>query len=144
MAREASDFDFSEVTAFDRRLLKMAEREYPKQTKDFLNKTIGNEGRRTMRANIKDETTKQTGELLRGIRKRFRKNKKGDYVVRIYMKPRYAAPLEYGHKLVAWGKKTDQTVEPAHFAQKTYLEMAKVFPDRVEEFLDQYLKGFET
>ncbi|MCQ2439601.1 MAG: HK97 gp10 family phage protein [Oscillospiraceae bacterium] len=145
MAREsAAEFDFSEVSALDRKMLQLAEREFPKQTKDFLNKTIGNEGRRVMRKNIKDNTGKVSGELRRGIRKKFRKNKEGVYVVRIYAKPYYAAPVEYGHKLVAWGRKTEDTVEGRHFAQETREEMARVYPERVSAFLDQYLKGFET
>lgn len=140
----AAEFDYSKVTFLNKQLLYFAERDYPKQTKDFLNKTMGNEGRRIFRQNAKKLVGKRTGQLHRRIDKRVKKGRNKNMVLRIYSKVPYAAPVEFGHDKVIRGKKYDDRVKGKFYAWATYKELSAIFPDRVEKFLDEYLKGFET
>ncbi len=61
-------FDLHELDEFTRDLVDLAQKQFPKEAKQFIQKQ-GNEGRKRLRANTRAVTKKRTGNLLWGIQR---------------------------------------------------------------------------
>lgn len=132
-------FDYHELDDFNRKMVQFYSKEFPKETRQFMNKQ-GNEGKRILRKYTKATTTKRTGNLMKGIDK-GRVHKRGDdWQVRVRNKAPHAHLIEHGHGLVAWGKPTDKFVEGRHPAAHAHKSIAKHFTGDVERWVDKMLK----
>ena len=81
----ADGFDMSELTAFEKNLLRLAEEKMPRQSKKFLNQQ-GTKLRKLTLAKAKQKVKKKTGNLYKGIKKgrvyTFKGN--GGLAIRVY------------------------------------------------------------
>lgn len=89
-------FDLHELDEFTRDLVDLAQKQFPKEAKQFIQKQ-GNEGRKRLRANTRAVTKKRTGNLLRGIQQGKATKYKGNYQIRIMNTAPHAHLIEYGH-----------------------------------------------
>lgn len=132
-------FDFHELDDFNKKMVRFYSKEFPQETRKFMNKE-GNEGKRILRKFTNATTTKRTGNLLRGIDK-GRVHKRGeDWQVRVRNKAPHAHLIEHGHHLVAWGKPTDIRVEGRNPAARAQRAIKRNFTGDVERWIDKMLK----
>lgn len=132
-------FDYHELDDFNKKMVRFYSKEFPKETRQFMNKE-GNEGKRILRKYTKATTQKKTGNLLKGIDK-GRVHKRGDdWQVRVRSKAPHAHLIEHGHHLVAWGKNTDKRVEGRHPAAHAQKAMAKWFTTDTERWIEKMLR----
>lgn len=137
------DFDFSELTEFEKDLLNLAQKiDKGKEAKKFLRKT-GNELKRRTMKHAKAKVKKKSGNLLKGIRrgKVYRYGPTGAWSVRVYAgKPAYHAHLiEYGHRMVTKNGNEVGFVKGKHIFESAAKEYEAKFYDEVGEFLDEML-----
>lgn len=92
-------FDLHELDEFTRDLVDLAQKQFPKEAKQFIQKQ-GNEGRKRLRANTRAVTKKRTGNLLRGIQRGKATKYKGNYQIRVMNTAPHAHLIEYGHSNV--------------------------------------------
>lgn len=131
-------FDLSELGDLSRRLIKTAEKHYPKRVKKFM-QDEGTWGKKVLREKTKEYTEKRTGELRKSVRKTPVKVKNGDYEVRVYNKAAYAGHVEHGHVLSSHGKRTESFVPGKHPAAYAAMKMKREFPAHVDELVDEIL-----
>ena len=132
-------YSTAELDKLTAELFRTAERTYPTKARKMLREQ-GKIGRKKLRENTKECTTKRTGNLLKGIRAGKVTKYKDDFQVRIKNTAHHAHLIEYGHSMVVFGKKTDKFVEGRYPARKTAEEMRPVFAMAVEEFVDEMLE----
>lgn len=160
-------FDLHELDEFTRDLVDLAQKQFPKEAKQFIQKQ-GNEGRKRLRANTRAVTKKRTGNLLRGIQRGKATKYKGNYQIRVMNTAPHAHLIEYGHSNVktragsgSQGKiptgspiqmvpgagspvfvegDKEIWVPGKHPLDKTAGEMGREFPRAAEEFVDDLLR----
>lgn len=134
-------------TVFDARMLEKWERdtrqfiskECPKEARKFMNEE-GKKARRYLKKATQRKTVTRTGALLKGIEKRSAKRIGQTYSVEVRNEAEHASLVEYGHKLVAWGKETDRRTTgryPARLAKHT---MYRTFQKDADEWVDKMIK----
>ena len=89
-------FDLHELDEFTRDLVDLAQKQFPKEAKQFIQKQ-GNEGRKRLRANTRAVTKKRTGNLCEGDPAGKATKYKGNYQIRIMNTAPHAHLIEYGH-----------------------------------------------
>lgn len=160
-------FDLHELDEFTRDLVDLAQKQFPKEAKQFIQKQ-GNEGRKRLRANTRAVTKKRTGNLLRGIQQGKATKYKGNYQIRIMNTAPHAHLIEYGHSNIktragsgSQGKipkgspvqmvpgngspvfiegTREKWIPGKHPLDKTAGEMGKEFPRAAEAFVDELLR----
>lgn len=132
-------FDAHELDDFNKKMVKFYTKEFPKETKKFMNKE-GNEGRRILRKYTKATTQKRTGNLMKGIDKGPAHKRGNDWQVRVRNKAPHAHLIEHGHHLVAWGKDTDKFVPGRHPAAYSQRAIKKWFTTDTERWIEQMLR----
>lgn len=93
-------FDTSEIEKFNEELVKLAQVEFPRETKAFMRKeaTAFN---KLARADYRSETKKKTGKLLKGLVKGSPYLYNGDeYQIRVKNIAPHAHLIEYGHGII--------------------------------------------
>lgn len=141
------EFDFHELTDFDKKILERARQTVPKECKNFMGRT-GNAFRRKVRAEYRNTVKKKTGNLLKGIGRGKPYIWSGnEFQVRVYNKAPHAHLIEYGHKMIDW--RTKKQTPKKDFVPGKHIvgKVANSFPgefDRLcEKFVDDLLKkGF--
>lgn len=139
-------FDAHELDEFNQKMVKFYSREFPKETKKFMNQE-GNEGRRILRRYTKATTKKKTGNLMKGIDKGPAHKRGNDWQVRVRNKAPHAHLIEHGHGqhpgqyVPAIGKRlTADEVQGKHPAGRAQRAIAKWFTRDVEKWVDEMLK----
>ena len=150
-------FDLHELDEFTRDLVDLAQKQFPKEAKQFIQKQ-GTEGRKRLRANTRAVTKKRTGNLLRGIQRGKATKYKGNYQIRVMNTAPHAHLIEYGHSNVKTRAGSPIQMVPGagspvfvegdkeiwvpgkHPLDKTASEMGREFPRAAEEFVDDLLR----
>ena len=137
-----ADFDFSELTEFERELLSLAQGfEKGKEAKRFL-RNSGNKLKRRTLKHAKASVKKKSGNLFKGIKrgKVYHYPPTGALAVRVYAgKPAYHAHLvDKGHRIVVDGKEVG-FVKGKHFFEAGAKEYEPQYYEDVEKFLDDML-----
>lgn len=132
-------FDFHELDDFNRKMVRFYSKEFPGETKKFMNKE-GNEGRRILRKYTKATTQKHTGNLLKGINKGPAHKRGDDWQVRVRNKAPHAHLIEHGHRFYWRGEPRDKFVPGRHPAGRAQKAMKKWFAKDVERWIDQMLR----
>ncbi len=141
------EFNFSELTDFDKNFLKRVSNEFPKESKKFMGRA-GNAFRRQVRSEYRSTVKKKTGNLLKGIgRGRPYIWAGNEFQVRVYNKAPHAHLIEYGHKMVDWrtGEQTKKTefVSGKHIVGKVAQAFPGEFDNLCDKFVDDLLeRGF--
>ena len=141
------NFDFHELTDFERDVLEHVTRTFPNETKKFMGRA-GNAFRSRVRSEYRSTVKRKTGNLLKGIgRGRPYIWSGNEFQVRVYNKAPHAHLIEYGHKMIDWrtGKQTPKKdfVSGKHIVGKVSNRFHGEFNGLCEKFVDQLLeKGF--
>lgn len=97
------EFDFTELTDYTQKLYKLAQQQFPKETKQMLNeqgKILRARTVKSARASVK----KKTGNYFKSIKKgKVYKYQNRDFAIRVYGK-NHANLIEYGHRIVRGGE----------------------------------------
>ena len=132
-------FDAHELDDFNKKMVKFYTKEFPKETKKFMNKE-GNEGRRILRKYTKATTQKHTGNLMKGIDKGPAHKRGNDWQVRVRNKAPHAHLIEHGHAFYWRGTPTDKYVPGRHPAAHAQRAMKKWFATDTERWVEQMLR----
>lgn len=139
-------FDIRELERLNQKLLSLAQKQYPKDTKNFLRKEA-RKTRKLLRANTKAVTKKKTGNLLKGIKYGPVKKHAENFQIRVYNTAPHAHLIEHGHVMAGHDGKplhdkfgAERWVDGRYPAAKTTLEMKKEFPEDAEPFIDELLR----
>ncbi len=138
------EFDFHELTQFQKDVLKSANDNFPKEAQKFMRKT-GNALAKGIKSGYDAKTGKKTGNLRRGVtRGRVYKWNGNEWQVRVYNKAPHAHLLEYGHRMINWrtGKQSARTpyVKGRHVVGTAANAFPATFNKMCEEFVDEFLK----
>ncbi len=134
-------FDVRELDEFSRRILEIAEKDMPNETKDFLRKE-GNKLKKATLKKAKQKVKKKSGNYYRGIKRgKVYQYNKGN-AVRVYAgKPAYHAHwLEYGHRLMKGrGRNAREVgfVEGYHVFEESAKEFQRTFKEDVKDFIEK-------
>jgi hypothetical protein len=135
-------FDISELTSFEKNLLKLAHKTMPKESKKFL-KEEGKKLRKLTLGIAKQRVKKDKGNLFKGIKsgKVYTFKGNGGLSIRVYGgKPAYHIHLlEYGHKLVSKDGKELGFVKGEHFFEDAAKEFPATHYNDLQKFLDETL-----
>lgn len=133
-------FDLSELDAYNSKMLELADREFPNETKKFIRRQ-GRAVMSSMKKAYKQDTKKHTGNLLKGISMdSFATRTDDGWQIRVRNTAPHAHLIEHGHVFYHRGKKTEKWVEGKHTAGKVVLQYGETYPKAVDEFIDQMLE----
>jgi len=128
-------FDFTELEEFNTELVRLAQIQFPKETKAFLRREA-NKVNRIARKGYKSETKKKTGNLLKGLTHGKPYIYNGDeYQIRAKNKAPHAHLIELGHI----NAKNGGFVVGKHIMDKAGNEFKPTFPQDIEVFIDDLL-----
>jgi len=131
-----SGFDTSGIEQFNEELVRLAQVQFPRETKSFMRKeaTAFN---RLARADYRSKTKKKTGNLLKGIKKGSPYLYNGDeYQIRVKNIAPHAHLIEYGHHIKG---NTERMVAGRHIMGETDTKFKSTFPNDVDKFIDEML-----
>ena len=134
-------FDVRELDRYSREILRLAQRDMPRETSKFL-RTEGNKLKRVTVKKAKSKTNKKTGNYYKGIKrgKVYKYSVNNGMSVRVYgAYPAYHAHmLEYGHTI---RKEKDGSVlrfvPGLHVFEEARREFTPVFAEDVRQFIDK-------
>lgn len=145
-------FDFTELDEFNTELVRLAQVQFPKETKAFLRREA-NKVNRIARKGYKSETNKKTGNLLKDLTHGKPYIYNGDeYQIRAKNTAPHAHLIEYGHRLTKMpvtssnggllhiDVRTEKVVEGKHIMGKAHNEFKSTFPNDVEVYIDDLLE----
>lgn len=139
--------DTREWERLNRNILELAQETMPKETKKFMRREGGRLAtatRKLARATFK----KKTGNYFKSIKSsRAWRNSRGGYGV-YALASRNIAPhahlLEYGHKLVAWGRQTNRRTTNFRTFEKASKSFERTFISDTEVFIEKVVEsGFK-
>ena len=129
-------FDFTELEEFNTELVRLAQVQFPKETKAFLRREA-NKVNRIARKGYKSETKKKTGNLLKGLTRGKPYIYNGEeYQIRAKNKARHAHLIEFGHINV----KNGGFVVGKHIMDKAGNEFKPTFLQDAEVYIDDLLE----
>ena len=133
-------FDLSELDDFNQRILELADRQFPNETKKFIRRQ-GNAVKSDMKKAYKQETKKHTGNLLKGVdMDSYATRTEDGWQIRVRNTAPHAHLIEHGHVFYHRGQKTEKWVEGKHIVGKVILRHEQTYPKAVDEFVDQMLE----
>lgn len=137
------NLDFSELTEFNASMLKMVEKDLPKEAKKFMQRA-GNALRKDMRAEYQRKTKKKTGNLLKGLsRGRAYVYQGSEYQVRVKNTAPHAHLIERGHKAIGHEptkRFKGNYVKGKYIATTSAKNFGKKFNELADKFVDDLLK----
>lgn len=139
----SAEFEYSELTEFNKNMLDFVSKEYPKEAKKFIARA-GNKLSKNIKSAYRKGTKKKTGNLLRGVaRGRPYIFEGNDFQVRVYNKAPHAHLIEHGHKVFIRGKETRHRAKGRHIVGATAMAFQNEFAQLADKFVDDLLaRGF--
>lgn len=140
MSRTTNGFDFSELTRYQRKMLRLAEEKMPKESKKFLRKE-GTKLRKKTLSTAKSKVKKKTGNYFKGIKrgKVYKYGANGALSIRVYGASPHAHLIEYGHKQVTEDGKEVGFVEGQHVFRDAQNEFQNEFFNDARKFIDELI-----
>lgn len=141
---QTEGFDLSELSDFTNDLLKLAEVQFPKESRKFM-QLEGNKLRKITAATGRKVVKRKSGAYLKGIKRGKVYKYKGEQVaVRVYNSSPHAHLIEDGHRQVTKDGKEVGFVRGAKVFEKSRKEFEQQFIQDCEEFVDDMLsKGLK-
>lgn len=132
------DFDTTEITEYTKQLYRLANHQFPKESKIMLNKEA--KRLRTITAkHARKAVKKKTGNYFKNIKKgKVYKYQSDIFAVRVYGKY-HANLIEYGHRVVRGGKEVGYAVGRNPFKSASQ-EYAPEFVYAVNKFVSDMLE----
>ena len=136
-----ANIDTSELDAFSRELLRMANDKLPKESKKFLRKE-GTKLRKKTLSKAKSLTNKKTGNYYKGIKrgKIYHYRDKKNNSIRVYGGSPHAHLIEYGHRQVSKNGVESGFVEGKHVFEKAKNEFQSEYNKDCEQFLNEVVE----
>ena len=132
-----SGFDFEELSDYEKRLIKIAEKDYPKACERFMRKEAGNAVKH-FKQHAKGVVKRQTGNYLKG----FKKGRKvyewidAKYNILVHNTAPHAHLIENGHRAVTKdGKDTGKFVPGKHIVENASKTFEKQYAKDIEDVL---------
>lgn len=133
-------FDLSELDEINQKLLALAHKTFPEETKKFIRRQ-GGKVRTRLRNAYKAKTKKKTGNLLAGVDGDTYATRTADgWQIRVRNIAPHAHLIEHGHVFYHKGKRTERWVDGKHIAGGVIKEYESVYPQEVDEFVDAVLE----
>jgi hypothetical protein len=136
----ADGFDITELTNFEKGLLKLAHETMPKETKKFL-RVEGTKLRKKTLAKAKQKVKKDTGYYLKSIKRGkvylYRVN--GALSIRVYSAAPHAHLIEDGHRQVTKDGKEVGFVQGKHVFKDSEKQFTNEYFNDVQKFIDNVL-----
>lgn len=125
---------------FSKDLLRIAEKDYPKETKQFLKKQ-GNKLRLEVVKQARQDTTGGTGKYKKGFKRGKVYKYQGDTdSVRVYNSQPHAQLIEYGHEIVDRNGVSHGFVKGKHTLDNSAKSFEEKFVNAAETFIDELLE----
>lgn len=125
---------------FSKDLLKIAEKDYPKETKQFLKKQ-GNKLRQSVVKRAKQDVKAGSGEFSRGFKRGKPYKFEGDIdSVRVFNSNPHAHLLENGHEIVDRNGVSHGFAKGKHTLDNTAKAFENSFVSAAEDFIDELLE----
>ncbi|ULO09667.1 HK97 gp10 family phage protein [Paenibacillus sp. 19GGS1-52] len=134
--------DFSEMDEFTKRLMDIAVKKMPKESKKFL-RTEGNKLKKIIKKNAKSSgVKKQSGNYIKSIKRGKIYKYEGKLSIRAYSTDPKAHLIELGHKIVTKkpGKQDVGFVPGHHVFKKSEAEFKSEYLADCKEFFDGLLE----
>ncbi|TCO69504.1 HK97 gp10 family phage protein [Marinisporobacter balticus] len=139
-------FNLKELDSFQKKLLQKAQKEFPRETYQFLRKA-GTKGRTCVARKARKLVKKDTGNYQKGWKrgKAYKRRGEGSYEVQIRNSAPHAHLIEYGHVQVSGGKKGKGGKEVGythgkHVLEKGIKEFESQYFDMLENWLDEMME----
>lgn len=143
----ADGFESSGFDKFAQELLKVAQKELPKESNKFL-KTEGKKLKNKTIATAKRKVKKNTGNYYESIKagRVYFYKPTGSKAIRVYSSAPHGHLIEYGHRVVrGWqigrGKKTGSVV--TRDGQEVFVKGKHVFEDAQRDFTSEFYNDVE-
>lgn len=140
-------FDLRELEELNAQLLKLADEQFPKETKKFIRRQ-GARLERQLRNAYKTKVKKKTGNLQKGVERGMPTLYEGDWQIRVRNVAPHAHLIEHGHVMKDKNKNPIKNsfgqeiwVEGKYVAAFTVNDFKKEYPQAVDEFVDQMLEA---
>lgn len=134
-------FDFKELHALDKDLLKLANTTMPKECKKFI-RNEGTKLKRVTTKRAKAEVKKKTGNYHKGIKRgkvyKYRGN--DAWAIRVFGSSPHSHLIEYGHRQIVNGKEVGFT-QGKHVFEKSQKEFNTTYNGDVVKFVDHVIVG---
>ena len=121
------NFDLRELTQFEKKILDLATKKMPKQSKQFMRKE-GSKLTKKTKAKAKSEVKKRSGGYHKSIKRGKVYNYNGALAIRCYSTSRRAHLIEKGHRLIVHGQ------------EKGFVQGKRVFEKAEKEFQGEFYK----
>lgn len=133
--------DIPKLNDFERRLLKLAKQQFPKETKKFLRK-VAAETLKISRRITKERTKRLTGNLQKGWRRGWLRQRGKEYYTLVQNKAPHAHLLEDGHRMTKekGGPEISERVEGRHILQDSLTVMGVKFPGMTKAWLEKMVR----
>lgn len=141
-------FDAHELGEYSERLLRMAQSQFPRDTRNFMGRAGGKFSTKAKK-NYRSMTKKKTGNLIKGVSKgRPYKYSSNEFSVRVKNGAPHAHLLEHGHAEwfhhtvrhnFASARPSGRYVKGYHVMGKSVREFEGEFPPMAEQFIDKLL-----
>ncbi|MED5017928.1 HK97 gp10 family phage protein [Paenibacillus chibensis] len=133
------DFDLSGLSDFTGRLLHLADVQFPKESRRFMQQE-GNKLRRITAAKARRLVKRRSGKYLKGIKRgKVYKYKGQELAVRVYDSSPHAHLIEHGHRQVTKDGREVGFVRGKKVFEKSRAEFADTFAQDCEDFVDEML-----
>lgn len=133
------DFDLTELDEFTKRMLDLAERKMPRETRKFL-MAAGNKLRKETRATAQKSVKHRTRTYLKRIKRgRVYKYQGDTLAVRVFSSAPHAHLIEYGHRMVTKSGDEVGFVRGEFVFERSYRRFQSIFVQDCEDFIDQML-----
>lgn len=132
------EFDLSELDAFTAQMLRMAEKQFPKESKKFL-RGEGLKLRKWTVAEARRLVKKRTGTYVKSIKRGKIYNYDRGLAIRVYSGAPHAHLNEYGHRIVTEDGKEKGFVPGKQVFAKARRKFEGEFVQNCERFVDEML-----
>lgn len=133
-------FEIKELDNFQKKLLKKAQKEFPRETYRFLRKA-GSKGRTYIARKARKLVKKKTGNYHKAWKRgKAYKKRDGSYEVQIRNSAPHAHLIEYGHRQVSKNGTEVGFVKGKHILEKGIKEYESQFLNMLEDWLDEMLE----
>ncbi|WP_202113010.1 HK97 gp10 family phage protein [Paenibacillus sp. MMS18-CY102] len=134
------DFDLRQLDAFSGRLMELAQRRMPKETRKFIMKS-GNKLRKLTAAKARQLTKKKTGNYRKGIKRgKVYKYRNEETAIRVYDASPHAHLLEYGHRQVTKSGREVSFVRGYRVFEQARRAFEQEFIEDCEAFIDEMIE----
>lgn len=137
----ADGFDITELSKFEKNIIKLASETMPKESKKFLREQ-GTKLRKNTVSKAKLKVKKNTGNYHKSIKKGkvYKYKGNGALSIRVYSSASHAHLIEKGHRQVTQSGKELGFVQGSHIFEESEKEFGDEHFNDTQKFIDEVLE----